>query len=241
MCIVNANYGPKKMRYSGWLNPPGELVIETSPSGYVTNMPAIIRVSNIRDYLNYLHNEIMLLSDIYDGWVQYNDALIEALDSIPDETFSVDVTPDKHSLAHIFRHIALGRIEWLVRINAPSFDSLAMRVPEWKTLPDGVRFIVADSFPLERTAIRTMLIDTAAAIDTTLKIWDTASLGETYRHPFRGTVYAVSKQWTLVRILMHDVHHGGQLSILLQQHGIEPLKLVWLGGHLPEPGLWPED
>jgi len=183
----------------------------------------------------------MLLSDIYDGWVQYNDALIEALDSIPDETFTADPTPNNQSLAHIFRHIALGRIEWLLRINAPGFDALAKRIPEWKTLPDGVRYIVAESFPLERTAIREMLLDTATAIDTTLKTWDTANLGETFRHPFRGTIYAVSTQWTLMRILMHDVHHGGQLSILLQQHGIEPLKLVWLGGHLPEPGLWPED
>ncbi len=183
----------------------------------------------------------MLLSDVYDGWVQYNDALVEALDSIPDESFTADLTPDNQSLAHIFRHIALGRIEWLLRINAPNFDALAKRIPEWKTLPDGVRYIVADSFPLERIAIREMLLDTATAIDTTLKTWDIASLGETYRHPFRGTVYAVSKQWTLMRILMHDIHHGGQLSILLQQQGIEPLKLIWLGGHLPEPRLWSED
>lgn len=204
-------------------------------------MPCITIDSNIPDYRFSLHNDAMMLSEIFDGWVQYNDALIEALDSLPDEILTKSTLPDGHTSAHIFRHIALGRIEWLVRIDAPCFDELAGRIPEWKILPDGVRYIVTDSIPLERALIRDLLCATAAAIDSTLKTWDVSCLDDAYRHPFRGTVYAVSKQWTLMRILMHDVHHGGQLSILLQQQGIEPVKLVWLGGHLPEPAIWDGD
>lgn len=188
-----------------------------------------------------MHNDPMMLSAIFDGWVQYNDALIDALDSLSDDILTKSTLPDGHSAAHIFRHIALGRIEWLVRIDAPGFDELAARIPEWKTLPDGVRYIIADSIPLERALIRDLLCGTATAIDETLRTWDVSCLDDTYRHPFRGTMYAVSKQWTLMRILMHDVHHGGQLSLICQQNGIEPLKLVWLGGHLPEPAIWDGD
>lgn len=204
-------------------------------------MPGSNLDSNIPEYLFSMHNDPMMLSAIFDGWVQYNDALIDALDSLSDEILTKPTLPDGHSAAHIFRHIALGRIEWLVRIDAPGFDELAARIPEWKTLPDGVRYIIADSIPLERALIRDLLCATAAAIDSTLKTWDVSCLDDTYRHPFRGTVYAVSKQWTLMRILMHDVHHGGQLSLICQQNGIEPLKLVWLGGHLPEPAIWDGD
>lgn len=204
-------------------------------------MPGSNLDSNIPDYLFSTDNNAMMLSAIFDGWVQYNDALIDALDSLSDEILTKSTLPDGHSAAHIFRHIALGRIEWLVRIDAPGFDELAARIPEWKTLPDGVRYIIADSIPLERALIRDLLCATAAAIDATLRAWDVTCLDDTYRHPFRGTVYAVSKQWTLMRILMHDLHHGGQVSLICQQNGIEPLKLVWLGGHLPEPAIWDGD
>lgn len=183
----------------------------------------------------------MKLVDIYDGWVQYNDALLEAFDQMSPEQFGLAILPDGETPAHLFRHIALGRIEWLVRIGAPGFDDLAARIPEWKTLPDGVRYIITDSIPLERALIRDLLCATAAAIDATLRAWDVSCLDDTYRHPFRGTVYAVSKQWTLMRILMHDVHHGGQLSLICQQVGIDAPKLVWLGGHLPEPAVWDSD
>ena len=204
-------------------------------------MPGSNIDSNIPEYLFSMDNDAIMLSAIFDGWVQYNDALIDALDSLSDEILTKSTLPDGHSAAHIFRHIALGRIEWLVRIDAPGFDELAARIPDWKFLPDGVRYSISDSIPLERALIRDLLCATATAIDATLRTWDVSCLDDTYRHPFRGTVYAVSKQWTLMRILMHDIHHGGQLSLICQQNGIEPLKLVWLGGHLPEPAIWDGD
>lgn len=188
--------------------------------------------------LDFAHNGAMKLTDVYDGWLQYNDALIEAFDHLKTDQLVAPSLPDGQCPAHLFRHIALGRIEWLVRIDAPGFADLAARIPEWRTLPDGNRYVVADSIPLDRNIIRELLIDTTAAIDSTLQNWDVSCLSDTYRHPFRGTTYAVSKQWTLMRILMHDVHHGGQLSLYCQQNGIDAPKLVWLGGHLPEPRIW---
>lgn len=183
----------------------------------------------------------MKLVDVYDGWVKYNDAILEAFDQMSPDQFGFAILPDGATPAHLFRHIALGRIEWLVRIGAPGFDNLAARIPEWKTLPDGVRYVIAESVALDAPGLRELLCDTAIAIQMTLQSWDICSLGETHRHPFRGTTYAISKQWTLMRILMHDVHHGGQLSLICQQMGIDAPKLVWLGGHLPEPAVWDSD
>ncbi len=47
-------------------------------------------------------------------------------------------------------------------------------------------------------------------------------------------VYLVSRQWTIWRILSHDLHHGGQLAILLGLQGIDIPDLGERGGHLTE-------
>lgn len=72
-------------------------------------------------------------------------------------------------------------------------------------------------------------------IEQTLKTWTVDDLKETYRHVWRGSAYAISRQWTLWRILAHDLHHGGELAIMLGMQGIENFELGELGGHIIEP------
>ena len=74
-------------------------------------------------------------------------------------------------------------------------------------------------------------------VEATLNAWTVGDLTETYRHTYWGKAYEVSRQWTLWRIMAHDIHHGGQLTILLGMQGIEALELIALGGHIIEPPL----
>ena len=46
-----------------------------------------------------------------------------------------------------------------------------------------------------------------------------------------------SRQWTIWRILSHDLHHGGGLALLLGMQGIDIPDLGEQGGHLTEPPL----
>jgi uncharacterized damage-inducible protein DinB len=72
------------------------------------------------------------------------------------------------------------------------------------------------------------------AIANVLEQWTTADLPRTYPHTYWGKTYAVSYQWTIWRILTHDVHHGGELALLLGMQGIHLPELGDLGGHLTE-------
>lgn len=71
-------------------------------------------------------------------------------------------------------------------------------------------------------------------IQATLDAWTPYDLAATYRHTFRGTTYTVTRQWTLFRILAHDIHHGGQLSLLLDTQDADAPDLIYLGGHIVE-------
>ncbi|MFM7320481.1 MAG: DinB family protein, partial [Armatimonadota bacterium] len=94
------------------------------------------------------------------------------------------------------------------------------------------------SVPLERKALRDWLVRTGGALRRTLAAWNAEDLRPAVRHEYQGTAFALSRQWVLFRILLHDFHHGGQLSLLCQQRGIDAPSLVQLGGHLPEPPPW---
>jgi uncharacterized damage-inducible protein DinB len=74
-------------------------------------------------------------------------------------------------------------------------------------------------------------------IDQTLRTWTVEDLKKTYHHTYMGNTYAVSRQWTIWRIMAHDIHHGGQLVVLLEMQGVESFELGGLGGHIIEPPL----
>lgn len=74
-------------------------------------------------------------------------------------------------------------------------------------------------------------------VENTLASWTVADLDKTYRHTYWGKTYAVSRQWTIWRILSHDIHHGGQISVMLAAQGLSAPELGDLGGHLTVPSL----
>lgn len=69
-------------------------------------------------------------------------------------------------------------------------------------------------------------------IETTLNTWTVADLAQTYQHIREGKIYAVTRQWTIWRIMSHDLHHGGQLALRLGLQGIDVPELGDKGGHL---------
>jgi len=56
--------------------------------------------------------------------------------------------------------------------------------------------------------------------------------GTTYRHIREGKIFAVTRQWTIWRIMSHDLHHGGQLALILGLQGIDVPEPGDKGGHL---------
>ena len=86
----------------------------------------------------------------------------------------------------------------------------------------------------DSSALVDSLNETWQMIEQTLAALTVTDLATSYRHKWRGQTWAVSYQWTIWRILNHDVHHGGQLALMLGMQGIEPFELSGLFGHITE-------
>lgn len=170
------------------------------------------------------------LDRIFDGWEGYNTALVRAIQPRSLEELEWRPAPSMRSVGEVAAHIALGRIDWFSRMGAPAAEEPARRVQHLATHADEYAVLVTDAAGLVR-----WLNLSWAMIDATLKAWTVGDLWESFRQPYGGKVYSIPRQWVLFRMLIHDVQHGGQLSVMLGQQGVELPDLGYLGGHLTEP------
>ncbi len=179
------------------------------------------------------------LATPFDGWNGYNTSIVHAVEPLAAEQLTWRPCAAQRSVGELVRHIAIGRLQWFMRMNAPKSANLVATINDWVTDGDGNRHIIEEAIPIAASAAELVhwLDATWQMIDATLHQWTVEDLAESYRHKFRDATYAVSRQWTIFRILAHDLHHGGQLSIMLGQQGIEAFELTGLGGHIVEPPL----
>lgn len=179
------------------------------------------------------------LADVYDGWDGHQASLVHAIAPLTPEQLLWRPAPGLSSVGELARHISMGRLTWFARMAALGSAELANRIEAWELDSDGNLFIVESAVPIAEQAVELVywLEATWQMIDTTLKTWDVSDLATTYRHTWNGAVYAVSRQWTIWRILSHDIHHGGQLSLMLGMQDIAAFELGDLFGHITLPPL----
>ncbi|HET9906519.1 MAG TPA: DinB family protein [Anaerolineales bacterium] len=179
------------------------------------------------------------LANIFDGWNGYQTSLVNAIAPLTREQLRWQPAASSRSIGETARHISLGRVSWFSRMDAPGSQELVDRIEQWETDRDGNRDVVESSIAITDNADELVhwLEATWQMIHKTLATWTIADLAQTYRHTWNGQTYAVSRQWTIWRILSHDIHHGGELSLLLGLQGIEAFELSDLFGHIILPPL----
>lgn len=176
------------------------------------------------------------LLQVYEGWDGYQTSLLHAITPLTPEQLTWRAARGRRTIGETIRHISLGRIDWFRRMGAPGAEEAAQNIKEWATDDDGVRHIIQSSVPAEDAAeLAGWLERSWEPVRRVLNDWTVEDLAQTYRHRYCGTDYLVSRQWTIWRIMAHDLHHGGQVAMMLALQGIEAPELRGLGGHIIEP------
>ena len=177
------------------------------------------------------------LCDVFNGWNGYQTSLVRAVEGLSGDQLAWKPSAGVRSIGELARHIAMGRINWFVRMGAPGSEELAAKIESWDYDPHGNRHIAENAIDIERdaTALVGWLNATWGMLDSTLNAWTIEDLGSVYRHVWRGETYEISRQWTIWRIMAHDIHHGGQIARILAERRIEAFELRALGGHIVPP------
>jgi uncharacterized damage-inducible protein DinB len=179
------------------------------------------------------------LASVYEGWDGYQRSLLAAVVPLTSEKLAWRPAAHLRSVGELVRHIALGRITWFLRMDAPASRELAGQINAWEEDQHGNRYVVENAIAItdQATELARWLEASWHMIDQTLKTWTVDDLAKTYRHTWRGDTYAISRQWTIWRIMAHDIHHGGELVVMLGMQGLNSFELGDLGGHIIEPPL----
>lgn len=168
------------------------------------------------------------LSIIFEGWEGYNTSIMHSIQPLTDEQLIWRPAPKLRSVGELASHIAFGRVGWFVRMSAPGSLELDQKVKRV-----GSQTAIAN----QKDEIINWLELSWNMIADTLNQWTITDLTRTFEQEYYGKVYRVSYQWVIWRILSHDMHHGGELAVMLGMLGIAIPELGELGGHLTMPPL----
>jgi uncharacterized damage-inducible protein DinB len=166
------------------------------------------------------------LMTLYKGWDDHQISLVRAIAPLSPDHLAWRPVPHLRSVGEIASHIIGGRIQWFHRILGAGSAELAGRVAAWR--PE-------DAVEAQPAELVRWLETTWEMVEDALNRWTVADLTQTYRlPPYRGKHYALTRQWIIWRVLVHDVHHGGELAVMLGMQGIALPELGDEGGHLAE-------
>ena len=69
------------------------------------------------------------------------------------------------------------------------------------------------------------LEQTWAMVAECLDRWTPADLNDPITWERRGTPVTRTRQWVIWHVIEHDLHHGGEISLTLGNHGLQSLDL----------------
>jgi uncharacterized damage-inducible protein DinB len=164
----------------------------------------------------------MTIRRFYDRWPQYHRRLTEAVSSLTDDQLGLRPSPDQWPVWAIVAHVAGARVYWLCGVLG---ERGAAETPWPHPLTDDGW---EDDLGHPRSAAELVgaLDATFAIIDRVLDVWTPDMLDEVFERSSGGRRQDHSRASVLQRLLTHEAYHGGEVSQILGQHGLDPV-YIW--------------
>jgi uncharacterized damage-inducible protein DinB len=155
------------------------------------------------------------LEVIYENWRGYQEKLRSCIAPLTSEQISLQPAAHMWPLGQIVQHIISVRAGWFSG-TLQDEDAAMTAYMEW-----GHR----DSSARSGTELTHGLDETWAFIEARLQRWSPDDCAKTFPDEWDGQVWQVSRSWVIYHVLEHDLHHGGEVSLILGMNGLQTLDL----------------
>lgn len=162
-----------------------------------------------------MSGEQALVSSIYDGWRAYQEAVIKVIARLDSEQLALRPAPKLRSIGEITLHIIGARARWFYLLMGEGGETFK-KLGRWDRRGAKPRSAADLAGGLETTWSGMQ----AAIARWTPDDWDVTWPGEGDDEP-----EVITRQWVIWHLIEHDLHHGGEISIVLGAHGIPGLQL----------------
>ena len=155
------------------------------------------------------------LDVIYENWRGHHEKLRNCIAPLTDEQLMLQPAARMWPLGQIVQHIISVRAGWFSG-TLQDDDEVMYTYMLW-----GQR----DSPARSATELAQGMDETWAFIEARLQRWTPTDYAETFPDEWEGQTYEVSRSWVIYHVLEHDLHHGGEVSLLLGMNGLRTLDL----------------
>ncbi len=155
------------------------------------------------------------LDVIYENWRGYHEKLRNCIAPLTNEQLLLQPAARMWALGKIVQHIISVRAGWFSR-TLQDDDAVMSEYMLW-----GQR----DSPERSALGLARGLDETWAFIEARLQRWTPADCAQTFPDEWDGQIYEVSRSWVIYHVLEHDLHHGGEVSLILGMNGLPALDL----------------
>ncbi|HLZ58473.1 MAG TPA: DinB family protein [Ktedonosporobacter sp.] len=150
------------------------------------------------------------LSVFYQGWHDYQNMLTKVIAPLPSELLTLRATPSQRSIGQILLHMIGARARWfhdLMEIGDKEFASFCT----WDRQGEPARDATELVYGLETTW---------RVMQETLTAWTPEDMLYSYKGE-PGDPETFTRQWVIWHLIEHDLHHGGEVSLILGIHGLQ--------------------
>jgi uncharacterized damage-inducible protein DinB len=151
------------------------------------------------------------LDVIYENWREYNAKLGVAIAPLTNEQLRLQPVGHMWPLEQIVQHIISVRAGWFSGTLQDN-DEVMDAYMEWAQ---------RDSPSRRAAELVRGLDETWAFIETRLRRWTPEECAVTFPDEWEGQIYDVSRSWVIYHVLEHDLHHGGEVSLILGMNGLQ--------------------
>lgn len=155
------------------------------------------------------------LEVIYANWRGYHEKLRNAIAPLTQAHLMLQPAPHMWPVGQLVQHIISVRAGWFS--GTLQENDQAMNAYMWW----GQR----DSPARSAAELARGLDETWAFIEACLQRWTPADCAKTFPDEANGQVYEVSRSWVIYHVLEHDLHHGGEIALILGMHHLQTLDL----------------
>ena len=158
---------------------------------------------------------ISTLAVIYENWQIYQKKLRDCIAPLTSEQLLPQPAAHMWPLGQIAQHIISVRAGWFSG-TLQDDDKAMTAYMEWgqRESPDRSAAELAHG-----------LDETWAFIEARLQRWTADDCTKTFPDEWNGQVWQVSRSWVIYHVMEHDLHHGGEVSLLLGMNGLQTLDL----------------
>jgi uncharacterized damage-inducible protein DinB len=157
------------------------------------------------------------IAPFYAGWGIYQQKLVTAITPLTAEHLELRVAPHQWSVSILLRHIIGARVGWFHEWMGEGTENDALR--KYAGWDDDM-----DAHPSASELVQGMEA-TWQMIDTALQRWTTADMAQLFQSPWNPARPQRTRQYIIWHVLEHDIHHGGEVSLILGAHGLAPIDL----------------